>query len=514
VLNSVEVQRQPARVIGTSDVLAVKAATSAVWVFALNFINRGSGLMRTVILARLLTPDDFGLLGLALLITATLETLSQTGFHGAIIQRQGQAEGYLNTAWTCSALRGAGLFVLLCGLAPQLARFFEDARMVPIIRVIAVSILLSGFGNIGVVFFRKNLEFKKLFIYETLSNMADIVTSIALAVWLRNVWALVIGGVVGHSVRLILSYGLHPHRPAIAFDVAKFKELVVFGKWMLAAGILHFMITKADDLFVGKCFGVAALGLYQMAFLLSNVTTTDLVYSISQIAFPAYSKIQHDRASLTKAYLKVLRGVAFAAVSVALILFAFAPEFVNLFLGEQWMPMVPVLEVLALAGLARSIQATAVPVFLAVNRPKIHSQINFIRAAVLFACIYPLAQAWGVLGVAYAVLASCVVSVLAVSLRIPAVLELRASTFYLSISAPLLPAGVTLVAVMLAKQAGVESGTWRFFLLPLLAVSVHLTLSLMVDGLLKYGVRQTIGALWQHVGLGKTMRFQKAGRPS
>jgi len=208
----------------------------------------------------------------------------------------------------------------------------------------------------------------------------------------------------------------------------------------------------------------------------------------------------------------VLRGVAFAAVSVALILFAFASEIVTLFLGEQWMPMVSVLEVLALAGLARSIQSTAVPVFLAMDQPKIHSQINAIRVVVLFACIYPFSQAWGVLGVAYAVLASCVVSVLAVSLRIPAVLDLRASQFYLSIAAPLLPAGVTLTAVMLAKQAGVESESWRFFFLPLLGVSVYLALSLTVDGLLKYGVGQTVRALWQHLVPGRNLCIQKAGR--
>ena len=511
-MSSVEAQRQPAHPVEPPGLLAAKAVTSGAWVFALNFINRGLGLIRTVILARLLTPDDFGLLGLALLITATLETLSQTGFYGAIIQRQNKPESYLNTAWTCSALRGMCLFVLLYALSPQLARFFEDPRVVPIIRVIAVSMLLSGFANIGVVCFKKDLEFKKYFTYETLGNMADIVTSIAMAFCLRSVWAMVIGGLAGHAMRLVLSYGLHPYRPALAFDLPKFKELFAFGKWMLAAGVMHFLITKADDLFVGKYFGVAALGLYQMAYLLSNVTTTDLVYSISQIAFPAYSKIQNDRASLSEAYLKVIRGVAFAAVSVALILFAFASELVTLFFGEQWLPMVPVLEVLALAGLARSIQSTAVPIFLAMDRPKIHSEINFVRAAVLFACIYPFSQAWGVLGVAYAVLASCVVSVLAVSLRIPAVLDLRASQFYLSIAAPLLPAGVTLTAVMLAKQAGVESESWRFFFLPLLGVSVYLALSLTVDGLLKYGVGQTVRALWQHLVPGRNLCIQKAGR--
>jgi lipopolysaccharide exporter len=404
------------------------------------------------------------------------------------------------------------LFALLYFLSPQVADFFDDTRVVPIIRVIAISILLSGFANIGIVLFRKELDFKKQFIYETLSNSADIVISIALALWLRTVWALVIGGVAGHIMRLILSYGLHPWRPALSFDAVKFREMFTFGKWMLAAGILHFVITKADDLFVGKYFGVAALGLYQMAYLLSNVTTTDLTHTISQIAFPAYSKIQNDPSTLVNVYLKVLRGVAFISVSVAFFLFAFASELVELLLGGQWVAMAPVLEVLAFAGLARSIQSTAVPVFLAMGRPKIHTEINIIRAVVLFCLIYPFATTWGMLGVAYAVLTSCVVSVLAVSLRIPTVINVRVSQFYMSIFVPVLTAATSLVLMMLVKQTGVESGPVRLLFLLLFGASVYLALSIAADRRLKYGMRETVQEAWQHFGIGKKMLLQKAGK--
>jgi O-antigen/teichoic acid export membrane protein len=281
---------------------------------------------------------------------------------------------------------------------------------------------------------------------------------------------------------------------------------------MLAAGILHFLITKADDLFVGKSFGVAALGLYQMAYLLSNVTTTDLAHTISQIAFPAYSKIQNDPVTLVDVYLKVLRGVAFISASVAFSLYAFASEIVELLLGRHWLPMVPVLEILAFAGLARSIQSTAVPVFLAMDRPKIHTEINIIRALVLFGLIYPFAATWGALGVAYAVLTSCIASVLAVSLRIPTVINVRASQFYLSILIPVLTATTTLVLMMLVKQTGVEYGTGRFLLLLLFGASVYLSLSIMADRLLKYGMRETVQEVWQHLGLGKKVFLQKAGK--
>lgn len=492
--------------------MAARAVTSGVWVFALNLINRAFGILRTIILARLLTPDDFGLLGLALLTTATLETLSQTGFHGAIIQRQKSTDAYLNTAWSCSAMRGIILFALLYGLSPAVAEFFKDSRVVAIIRVIGISILLSGFANTGIVLLKKELDFKKQFLYETLSNMADILVSIALAFWLRNVWALVIGGVAGHVVRLILSYGLHPWRPSLSFDLARFREMFAFGKWMLAAGILHLLITKADDLFVGKWFGVAALGLYQMAFLLSNMTTTDLTHTISQIAFPAYSKIQQDQSTLARVYLKVLKGVAFISVAVAFGLFAFASELVELLLGRQWMAMVPVLEILTFAGLARSIQSTAVPVFLAMDRPKINTEINITRALALFGLIYPFSMKWGVLGVAYAVLTSSVVSVLVVSLRIPAVINVRLSQFYQSILAPVLIATTTQVLMILVRPGGVESEAVRVFLSPIFWASSYLALSAMADTMLKLGLREIVQEAWRHLGPGQKMMLQKASK--
>ena len=176
------------------------------------------------------------------------------------------------------------------------------------------------------------------------------------------------------------------------------------------------------------------------------------------------------------------------------------------------MAMAPVLEVLAFAGLARSIQSTAVPVFLAMGRPKIHTEINIIRAVVLFCLIYPFASTWGMLGVAYAVLTSCVVSVLAVSLRIPTVINVRVSQFYMSIFVPVLTATTTLVLMMLVKQTGVESGPVRLLFLLLFGASVYLALSVAADRRLKYGMRETVQEAWQHLGLGKKMLLQKAGK--
>ena len=134
---------------------------SGAWAFALRITEQGFGLVRLIILARVLAVNDFGLLGIALLAMMTLETFSQTGFQAALIQKKERTEGYLDAVWTVSALRGLVLFVILFFAAPYVAIFFDTPVATPIIQVIAVTSLLQGLTNIGVVYFRKELEFKK-----------------------------------------------------------------------------------------------------------------------------------------------------------------------------------------------------------------------------------------------------------------------------------------------------------------------------------------------------------------
>jgi O-antigen/teichoic acid export membrane protein len=224
--------------------LSKRVVRGGIWVFALRITNRGLGFIRTIILARLLAPHDFGLLGVAMLAIATLETFSQTGFQAALIQKKENVESYLDTAWTVSAIRGIVLFLILFLSAPVIAKFFNSPQATLIIRVIAVSTLLSGFRNIGILFFQKELEFNKQFIYELSATLVDITVAISLAIILRNVWVLVWGGLAANFVRLFMSYMLHPYRPRIRFEKEKFQDLFGFGRWVLGSSILVFLITQ------------------------------------------------------------------------------------------------------------------------------------------------------------------------------------------------------------------------------------------------------------------------------
>jgi len=382
--------------------LTQKVVQGAAWVFTLKIISRGLGFVKTIILARLLAPEDFGLLGIAMLAISTLETFSQTGFHTAIIQRKNKAEEYLDTAWTVSAIRGSLLFLVLFLSAPMIAAFFKSPQATLVIKVIALSTFISGFQNIGILFFQKELNFKKQFYYELVPTLANLSLSIILAFLLRNVWSLVWGGLLSTFVQLFLSYTFHPYRPHIRFDKGKFRELFAFGKWLLASSIVIFFLHQGDDILIGKMLGVTALGFYQMAYMLSNLPATEITHVITSVAFPAYSKIQNDLKRLKESYLKVLHITIFFSVPISGLIIVLSPDVIRIFLGEKWLPMVNSLQILCVFGLARSINGTIGAFFQAVGKPYLVTKASFYQLILMGFLIYPLTISWGIIGTSVA----------------------------------------------------------------------------------------------------------------
>ncbi len=383
--------------------LSQRVVKSGFWVFFLRIINQGFSLLRLIILARILSPNDFGLMGIALLTMSILETFTQTGFQAALIQKKEEIKSYLDSAWTVLILRGFVLFVILYFIAPYAAVFFNTPEAKPIIRVIGFSILFQAVTNIGITYFKKELEFNKEFIYQFTGTLADFIVAISAVLILRNVWALVLGLLAGNITRCFVSYLIHPYRPRLFFALEKVKELFGFGKWILGSSVLIFLITHGDDILVGKLLGTTALGFYQLAYRISNMPATEITHVISQVTFPAYSKLQDNIPKLREAYLKVLQLTAFLSFPIAGLIFVLAPDFTRIFLGEKWIPMVPAMQVLTLYGAIRAIGATTGPLFQGVGRPSICVKLAVIQLLMMIVIIYPLTNKFGIFGTAIAI---------------------------------------------------------------------------------------------------------------
>lgn len=384
--------------------LSQRVIRGGAWIFALRFVICGFSLIRTIVLARLLAPNDFGLYGIALLSLSALEMFSQTGFNAALIQKKEKTESYLNIAWTVQVIRGFIIAMLLFIGGPLIANFFNEPRATVIVWIVGVTVLVRGFMNISIIYFQKELKFHKQFAYEFSGILTDLVVTVILALIYRNTLALVFGFLAGSLVRLIVSYVIHPYIPRVSLDWGKFKELFKFGRWMFGSAILGFLTVQGDDVFLGKVLGATTLGLYMVSFRFSNFTVTEIAKVVGQVVFPAYSKLQDNVPKLREGFLMTLEFIAFLSLPITAGILLLAPDFVRLFLGERWMPIVPVMQVLVISGLFRSLIDVCGKLCMGVGQPSIDFWTKLVRVGIMASLIYPLTITFGMVGTALAVL--------------------------------------------------------------------------------------------------------------
>lgn len=453
---------------------------------------------RTIVLARLIAPSDFGLFGIVLLALSTIDTFSRTGIRSALIQRKESIERFLDTVWTVEVFRGVAAALILFFAAPFVAKFFEEPSAEPIIRVIGLAVVFQGFTNSAVVFFERDLKFNKFFKYQISGTIVDVLITITLAIILRNAWALVIGMLAGYLTMAIMSYVLDEYRPKFYFKMEQVRELFVFGKWILGSSVLVFFITQGDAIFVGKFIGVTALGFYQMAYRISSTPLLEMTRVISRVTFPAYSKLQDNMPKLRSAYLSVLQIVGFMAFFISGMIFALAYDFTAIFLGENWIPMVPIMQILALVGLLRSIIWTGNPLFQGIGKPKISTYLQFTNLILIVILIYPLAIRLGIVGVSLSVLASSVVSVVLFSIVTIIIMKGGAVKFAKAIIFPLLST-VTFVLFIFSLRSFIEVGLINFFVLALLGTIIYLALTYLFNRYFKYDLFTVMKRSYQSV---------------
>ncbi|HOJ52838.1 MAG TPA: lipopolysaccharide biosynthesis protein [Syntrophales bacterium] len=372
----------------------------SIWLFSLRISTRLLGFVRSIILARLLTPADFGLVGMAMIVIAVLDIVTQTGFDATLIQKKDPPRRLIDTAWTLQVMRGALLFLIAFFIAPGAALFFQISSLELIIRLIAVSLIVTGLRNIGTVFFQKELKFDKTFQMEIVSSLVDLLVSVGLAFLLKNVWALVWGGLAGNITRLFMSYLLHPYRPHFFLAPDSLKTILHFGKWIMTAGIVYAIQVQVDTFTIGKVLGAREVGLYQMAMTLATIATTEISYLLRQVTFPTYSRWQHDMDRIKSAYRQVFALVSVICFPLGVILLTLTEDLVFVLFGPQWMAIVSCLRVLVISGVLATLGRLAYPLFLGLGRPKYETIFQGINLMIIIILIFPLTRLYGIIGAA------------------------------------------------------------------------------------------------------------------
>jgi len=383
-----------------------RVAHAGFWAFALHLSEQFVVLCRLFVLAVLLAPRDFGLFGMALITLIAVDTLSRTGFEQALIHKKEEIQPYLEVAWTLLLLRGLLLSGLLFALAPWAAAFFQEPDAVPLIRALGIALVFRGLTNTGVVTFQKKLEFHKEFAFRFSGVLVDLLVAITAAYLLRSPWALIFGYAAADLTRLVVSYRINSFRPRLRFEWDKARELFDYGVWMLLVGITLFVGVNGAGVAIGKILGATALGYFQMAERIPNAVVRGLGFTLSNVAFPAYAELQGSVDRLREAYKRIASISATVLIPAAVGIISVGHDFTRIFLGPKWMPMVPALLILSVAGVATAIVWTGRPAFMGGGRPQTVFQLQVARAATVLLFIYPLSSRWGIVGAAIAVLLS------------------------------------------------------------------------------------------------------------
>jgi O-antigen/teichoic acid export membrane protein len=476
--------------------LLKKTVRGTFWLVLLRIFDQIFRFIKTIILARILSPDDFGLFGIAFIAISILDSFSQTGFQQALIRHKNKIEPYLDTAWMIQILRGFLLAILLFLSAPTISYFFGAPEAVEILRAISLAVLLQGFVNIGVVYFQRDIEMKKYFLFQAVGVVADFGVAVGLAIVFKNVWALVIGYIVANVIKTIFSYVVHSYRPRFKMDFPKAKELFSFGKWIFGSNVLSFFLLQADSIFVEKFLGIASLGFYQISYKISSIVQTDI---ISGALFPAFSKIQHDSKKLKNAYLKALKLSMFVFAPATAGIVVLANRFILLFLGVQWLPSVSAVKALAISGFLWSLASVSAPIFQAIGKPKLETKYNFIRLLIMIILLFPFIKFWGLLGASMAVLLSVAISVSLMVVDTIKILEGKMLDFLKISIFPILNSLLMFLVVYLAKLFIIGVSYLGVILLVFIGVISYLFFVFISDRFLNYkifeNIKESINAL-------------------
>lgn len=386
-------------------------AKGVTWLGALRLITHTIGFLKIAIIARILSPEQFGVFGIAALVMSLLELLTETGVNVFLIQEKSDIKKYINTAWSISVARGVFIFILLVLASPLIAGFFEAPEATQIITYIALVPLVRGLVNPNIVRFRKELEFSREFVLRFVIYVFDAGVSILLALITHSPSSMVWGLVAGSVAEVVISHLFIKPRPKVSFERVYARSIIGRGKWVTAGGVFDYLFTHGDDMVVGKLLGSYQLGLYQVAYKISTLPITEVADVFNKVAFPVFVKVSQDFDSLKRAYIKSTIVVTALVVPIGLIFFLFPSEILLIILGEKWVSAWEVLRVLSLFGVVRAIVTPNWSLYLAFKKQQFVAYTILVSMLGMGLTIIPLINSYGINGAGVSAIVGLLVSI-------------------------------------------------------------------------------------------------------
>ncbi|MBU4398814.1 MAG: MOP flippase family protein [Planctomycetes bacterium] len=377
---------------------------SAIGAWGQQLVQFGIG----IVLARLLMPRDFGLLAMATVFIGFLGIFKYMGFHTAVVQRRQVDEALLSSLYYFVLAVSGLLFVATVAAAPVVAWVYGEPRVMGVTAVLGIGFLLSAPCLIPFSVLSRQMKFGRLAVADLVSGVIGGGVSIALAVAGLGVWALAIGSLVGTAVCTLLYQALSQWRPRLIFRWSEVRSVFSFGANITGFSLFNYFARNADNFIIGAFLGAGPLGFYSLAYGILLKPRDAVTNVLMRVLFPAFSRMQDDDARLKAVYLRACGAIAFVTFPMMLGLMVVAHPFVQVVLGEKWLPAVPLIYVLAPLGMIQSIWSTVGQLYLAKGRADWQLRWGLFSGIIIMVS-FLIGVPWGVFGVAVSYTAACVI---------------------------------------------------------------------------------------------------------
>lgn len=373
-----------------SPPLRGRALTGTAWMVGFRMCSRLIGVASTLVLARLLSTADFGIVAIAFTISAGLNSVSNLGVTETLVRHQEVGRDVLDTGFTVQVIKGLITGGLLILAAPLASAWFDEPRLRDIIYLLAASFTLAGFENVGVIHFRRELRFDLEIRLSAIERVAGALATISSAFLLRNYWALAIGIAVSKLVRVGATYAMHPYRPR--FGLKAWHELVGFSLWMWVSSLAYIVWGRADPIVVGSAVSKTELGIFVVALDIALLPTSELLDPIASVLFASFAAERNSGRDPRHNALNVAVGLMALLAPVGIVLSAASTYGVGVLLGPTWSAAAPLVAIMTLSVFLSPFSYTASVVLTALGKLKSNFLVVTTASVAKIALLYIAAQ--------------------------------------------------------------------------------------------------------------------------
>ena len=387
--------------------LGHKAVNGAVWATIDRFSYMGIQFTVNLILARLLLPSDFGIIGMLAIFISVSQTLIDGGFGSALIQKKNPTETDYSTIFFWNLGFSLILYLILYVAAIPIATFFSMPQLCPVLRIISLTLIISGILSIQRIRLQKELAFKKLAIVNLSAYFIGAVSAITMAKNGWGVWSLVFMQIIYYGCSVIVIWLITHWHPSLVFSPSSLKKLFGFGGFIMAASILQTVCQNVQGLIIGKKFSATQMGYFSQAYKLDQITSYTVPQIIVQVMYPVYSSFQDNKDELNKLVLMNMRVIAFIVFPILTTLIIIAEPLITFLYGAKWLPCVPYFQILCVAGFFVSLQNLNFYAVAAVGKSKSLFKWSFYKWGFLLGALL-LGMHFGMYGILWGMVISSI----------------------------------------------------------------------------------------------------------